>query len=80
MAQELVRVRIGDTETTVSRARAETKGLDILDEPVTNRDGSKREDTRKGGRPRKQKTSVAAAAAKKTAAVDSAPSDKENDR
>lgn len=81
MAQELVRVRIGNTETTVGRAHAETKELTVLDdEPIQNRDGSTRVDTRKSGRRRKPRTTVAEAAGKKKAAVDSAPSDEENDR
>lgn len=74
-----VRVRIGNTETNVGKAFAEAKGLDVLDEPTHNPDGSPRAATRKGGRPRKPRTSVAEAAASK-AAVDSAPSEKENDR
>lgn len=83
MSQELARVRIGNVETTVGRARAETKGYDVLDEPTTDRDGSPKGVTRKGGRRRKPRTSVAEAAASKKsqqAAVDSAPSNKENDR
>jgi len=80
MGQKLVRVRIGDTETNVGAAYAKTHDLDVLDEPTVNDDGSRREPTRKGGRRAKPKTTVAQAAAKKKAAVDSAPNDKENDR
>lgn len=65
MSQELVRVRIDDVETNVGAAFAEAEGLEVLDEPTTNPDGSRREDTRPNGRKAKPKTSVAEKAAEK---------------
>lgn len=67
MSQELVRVRIDDIETNVGAAFAEAEGLEVLDEPTTNPDGSRREETRVNGRKAKPKTSVAEKAAEKSA-------------
>jgi hypothetical protein len=69
MADELVRVRIGNIETNVGRVRAEKADLTILDESPYRGDGRPRRSTRKGGRPRKPKTSVAEKAAEKKAAT-----------
>ncbi|MCM0622718.1 hypothetical protein [Nocardioides bruguierae] len=79
MAQALVRVRIGRRETTVGASYAAAKGLTVLeDEPTTNPDGTRRRDTRVGGRStRKRKTSVSAEAAKKAAGNETAPSNQE---
>lgn len=74
---ELVRVRINGIEKNVGRGFAEAKGLDVLDEPTHNGDGSLRDTTRSGGRRVKKKTSVAQAAAEKKAAVASAPTNEE---
>lgn len=68
MADELVRVRIGDIETNMGRVRAEKAGVEILDESARRPDGKLRRDTRKGGRPRKPKTSVAELVAEKRSA------------
>lgn len=70
LPNELVRVRVDGVEKNLGRAYAEaTDGVEILDEPVRNRDGSLRGETRAGGRPVKSKTTVAKkAAAKKRAA------------
>ena len=65
---ELVRARFDGVEKSVSRGLAERHGLEILDEPARRPDGQIRPTTRIGGRPRKPKTSVAEAAAKKQAA------------
>lgn len=80
MPQPLVRVRIGRRELNVGKAFAEAKGLTVLDEPTTKRDGSLRAITRVNGRTaRKKKTTVSeAATAKQGAGVDSAPDEKEN--
>lgn len=67
MADELVRVRINGIETNVGRVRAEKAGLEILNESPRRPDGQLRRDTRKGGRRRLPKTSVAEAAEKKSA-------------
>lgn len=80
MAQKLVRVRLDNTETNVGAAYAKAHDLTVLDEPTSNPDGTRRGATRKGGRPRKQRTSVSQETAKNKAAVDSAPSEKESDR
>lgn len=78
---ELVRVRINGIEKNVGRGFAEAKGLDVLDEPTRNPDGSLRDSTRTGGRRVKKKTSVAKeAAAKKAAVTESAPDEKESDK
>lgn len=68
MPDELVRVRIGDIEKNMGRSLAErSKGVEILDEPVTNGDGTLRGTTRKDGRRMKPKVTVNEKAAKKTA-------------
>lgn len=65
---ELVRVRVGSTETNLSRAFAEMRELEVLtDEPTHNNDGTVRRVTGRNGRPLKPRTDVDAAAAKKTA-------------
>lgn len=66
---DLVRVRIGDFEKNVGKAFAEAKGLEVLEEPTTNGDGSLRGTTRAGGRRVKPKTSVAKKATEKKAAA-----------
>lgn len=66
---DLVRVRMDGVEKNVGRGFAEANGLEVLDEPVRNRDGSLRATTRVGGRRLKPKTSVAAEAAKKKSAA-----------
>lgn len=68
MADELVRVRINGIETNVGRVRAEKAGLEILEEPTRRGDGQLRRSTRKGGRRRLPRTSVAEKAAEKKAA------------
>ncbi len=73
MADELVRVRDGDMETTMGRSLAEAAGLEVLDEPAT-RGTRPVADTRRGGRPVKQRTSVSQKAAEKKAASKSADS------
>lgn len=78
---DLVRVRLNGVEKNVGKAFAEAHKLDVLDEPTHGRDGQPRRDTRAGGRPVKPKTSVAKKAAEKQAAViESAPTEKEQDR
>lgn len=74
---DLVRVRIGGFEKNVGRSFAESNDLEVLDEPTANGDGSLRATTRKGGRPVKEKTTVAKQAAEKKAAVTSAPNTEE---
>jgi hypothetical protein len=64
---DLVRVRVDDREFNVGRAHAEANKLDVLDESPRFSDGSLRPVTRRGGRPRKPKVSVAEAAEKKAA-------------
>lgn len=76
---DLVRVRIGDVEKNVGRAFAEVHDLKVLDEPTHSPDGRPREETRAGGRPRKPKTTVATAAAKK-AVTKPADDSKEQDQ
>lgn len=82
MAQELVRVALGDVEKNVGRNYAEKNNLKILDEPLVREDGRKIGTTRRGGRPAKPKTTVAKQAAAKKAATKTAesnpPSGKEN--
>lgn len=80
---DLVRVRLNGFEKNVGRTFAEaTEGVEILDEPTRNPDGTPRATTRTGGRRAKPKTSVAeqAAAKKKAAVTESAPTDKETAR
>lgn len=62
---DLVRVRLNGVEKNMGRALAESSGVEILDEPTTNGDGTLRGLTRSGGRKAKPKTSVAEAAEKK---------------
>lgn len=66
---DLVRVRTesGD-EINVNRSIAERHSLEILDESAWKAHNSPRRATRKGGRPVKKKTTVAEAAAAKSAA------------
>lgn len=76
LPNELVRVRVDGVEKNLGRAYAEsTDGVEILDEPVRNRDGSMRAETRAGGCPAKPRTTVAkkAAAKKKKAVAKKAP-------
>ena len=78
---DLVRVRLNGVEKNVGRTFAEANELEVLDEPTRNLDGTLRATTRANGRPRKPKTSVADAAAKKKAAVtESAPDEKGSDQ
>lgn len=83
---DLVRARADDVEFTTGRALAVRKGWQILDADPTHRpDGRMRPTTRVNGRPVKPKTSVAEAAVEKkkstqAAVIESAPSEKENDR
>lgn len=75
--QELVRVRVGDREFNVGATYAESNDLTVLDEPTHLDDGTPRPETARGGRPVKQKTTVAEAAGKKPAAViEPAPNEK----
>jgi hypothetical protein len=77
MAEELVRVRVGDIEKNMGRSLAEASAdVTVLDEPVRNPSGSLRGETRKGGRPVKPKVTVKKAVAKKAA---SAPPPVESD-
>lgn len=74
LPNELVRVRVDGVEKNLGRAYAEsTDGVEILDEPVRNRDGSPRAETRAGGRQAKPKTTVAKKAAAKKARAKKAP-------
>lgn len=74
MADDLARVRIGRIEKNMSRSLAErTEGVTVLDEPTHRGDGSLRAESRKDGRRAKPKTTVAEAAAKKTATPDETP-------
>ncbi|MCD4535643.1 hypothetical protein LRP67_16240 [Nocardioides sp. cx-169] len=67
---DLVRVRLDGVEKNVGREFADAYDLEVLDESPYRGDGQLRPTTRKGGRPRKPKTTVAdQAAAKKAAAV-----------
>lgn len=81
---DLVRVRIetpdGDiVEQNEGRAYADKNGLEVLDEPTTNRDGSRRGPTRKGGRPIKPKVELTRASAAQRPAGDPPPPPPEND-
>lgn len=70
MPEELVRVRVGGIEKNMGRSLAEaSEGVEVLDEPVRNGDGSLRGETRVGGRRAKPKTTVAKKAAEKKAAA-----------
>lgn len=71
MADSLVRARINGVEKNLGKAFAEsTDGIEILDEPTHNPDGSARGETRADGRPAKPRTTVdRSAAAKKAAAT-----------
>lgn len=84
MAEELVRARINGFEKNLSRAFAEaTVGVQILDEPTTNPDGTLRGVTRTAGRPVKPRTTVARSAARKRTAkkaASAASTVKENDQ
>lgn len=69
---ELVRIRqtLSDgsvIERNVGAAYAKAKRLDVLDEPVCDRSGALKPVTRKNGRPRKPRVSVAEKAAEKAA-------------
>jgi len=80
---DLVRVRANDVEFNASRALAEKRRWEVLDESTHRPDGRPRPTTRREGRPVKPKTSVSVEAAKKKAAVidsEPAPSEKETDR
>jgi hypothetical protein len=67
-----VRVRLPNGhETSINGDFARSEGLEILDAPATNLRGKPLPATRKNGRPKKKRTSVAQAAAKKAAAVPS---------
>lgn len=82
MANELVRARVGDQSLNVGRAFAQSKKLQVLDEPTRNPDGSLRRATRANGRPAtKKKTTVdREATAKKAAVIEPAPTDEEQNR
>lgn len=76
---DLVRVRVGGVEKNAGRAFAESVGLEVLEESAYNPDGTTRRTTRVGGRPMKNRTSVAKKASEKQAAVtESAPTNKES--
>jgi hypothetical protein len=62
---DLVRVRVGNEEKSLGRAYAIANDLPILDEPARDRTGRVRKPTRIGGRPKKPRTTVDGAAAKK---------------
>ena len=65
-----VRVRCDNGhEHSIGEAYAKARGLQILDEPATNVRGKPLPATRKNGRPKKRRTSVAQAAAAKKAAA-----------
>ena len=67
-----VRVRLPNGhETSINEDFARSEGLEILDAPATNLRGKPLPATRKNGRPKKKRTSVAQAVAKKAAAVPS---------
>jgi len=62
----LVRVRFENgLEGNLNEHVAKAAGLEVLDEPTTNGDGTWRPQTRRNSRRRKPKTSVSAEAAKK---------------
>lgn len=78
MAEGLVRVRVGGIEKNMGRSLAEaSEGVEVLNEDPRNPDGSLRRETRKGGRPVKQRTTVAKKAAEKKAVTPSADDKKE---
>lgn len=62
---DLVRVRINGVEKNVGRGFAAKHDLEVIEEPTHANGGQARKTTRKGGRPLKPKTTVAAAAAAK---------------
>jgi hypothetical protein len=67
-----VRVRLPNGhEISIDEGRARSVGYEVLDVPATNLRGKPLPATRKNGRPKKKRTSVAQAAAKKAAAVPS---------
>ena len=74
---ELVRALVGGVSKNVSRALAESAGLEVVDEPTHNPDGTVRAATTAQGRKPKPKTTVAKKAAEKKAAVTSAPDNEE---
>lgn len=65
---DLVRVRVNGTETNVSAAFAESRDLDVIDEPTHNRDGSVR-----AARLTPQKKAAITRAANETTGDTSAP-------
>jgi hypothetical protein len=75
----LVRVRFENgLEGNLSATVADAAGLEVLDEPTTNGDGTFRLQTRRDSRRRKPKTSVSQEARKKKAGGDpSAPTAEE---
>lgn len=73
---DLVRARYKGRETTLSRFFADRLGVEVLDEPPLNLDGSLRRPTGVSGRPDKPKTTVAEQVAAKKA-VSSADTPKE---
>jgi hypothetical protein len=76
----LVRVRLDGFEKNVGASFAESHKLEVLDEPTHRDDGTARPTLRAGGRRVKPKTTVAkqAAAKKKAAVIESAPTDEES--
>lgn len=65
----LVRVRFENgLEGNLNESVAKAAGLEVLDEPTTNGDGTPRPQTRSKGRRQKPKTSVSKEAAKKAVA------------
>jgi hypothetical protein len=67
-----VRVRLPNGhEISTDEDRARSAGYEVLDAPATNLRGKPLPATRKNGRPKKKRTSVAQAVAKKAAAVPS---------
>jgi hypothetical protein len=65
---KLVRVLITPTTAkNFSDVLAKKAGLTVLDESITNPDGTLRGESRASGRPNKKKTTVAQAAAEKAA-------------
>lgn len=72
----LVRVRFENgLEGNLSESVATAGGLQVLDEPTTNGDGTYRLQTRRDSRRRKPKTSVSAEATKKKTSGKSAPAE-----
>lgn len=77
---DFARVRVGEAEFTTGREYAEHRGWQVLDEPTHLPDGRLRPQTRLNGRPEKPRTTVNEAAAKKKGAViESAPTQEGND-